>query len=97
MTTRTHASHARLIEPAAILRWIFVRGTNAIICEIRVNGRHSHDVCVMPHWDLSSSVVERYNRPAHAVSRHADISRRLRDAGWTLIRELPRRDAAAAA
>jgi hypothetical protein len=96
MTNRTHASRARHTEPAAILCWIFLRGTKAITCEIRVNGRQSHDVCVMPHWDLSSSIVERYDRAAHALSRHAEISRRFREAGWTLIRQVPRRDAHAA-
>jgi hypothetical protein len=76
----------RRAEPTGILRWIFRRGTNALTCEIRVNGTHSHDVCVVPHWDLSSAVIERYDRPARALWRHAEIARRFREAGWTLIR-----------
>jgi len=44
-----------------------------------------------------SSVVERFDRVAHAFWRHAEIVRRFREAGWMLIRELPRQNAGAAA
>ena len=69
----------------------------AVICEIRINGPHAFDVCVLPEWDLSSDVVERCDRAAHALCRYAAIAERFRDAGWTLIRKLPRLDAGAAA
>jgi hypothetical protein len=84
------------VEPTGILRWVFYRGTRALTCEIRINGAHSHDVCVMPHWDLSSSIVERYDRPARALWRHAEIARRFREAGWTLTRQREARTRAAA-
>jgi hypothetical protein len=74
-------------ESVGILRWVFVRGTHALTCEVRVNGQHSHDVCVVPHWDVSSSVVEQYARPASALRRHAEIASHFRHSGWTLIRE----------
>jgi hypothetical protein len=90
MTRREHVKNGSVrsyAEPAGILRWIFVRGTNAVTCEIRVNGPHSHDVCVLPHWNLSSAIVDRYDRPARAFRRHAEIAQRFREAGWTLIRQ----------
>jgi hypothetical protein len=59
----------------------------ALTCEIRVNDPKTHDVCVLPHWNLSSAVIERYRRPASALRRHAEIAQRLRNAGWTLIRD----------
>jgi hypothetical protein len=77
-------------EPARILHWIFVKGAKALTCEIRVNAMRSHDVCVVPHWDLSSAVVQRFDRPANALWRHAEIVRRFQDDGWTLVRR--RRD-----
>lgn len=84
-------------ESVGILRWIFLRGAKALTCEVRVNGRHSHDVCVVPHWDVSSSIVERYDRPASALRRHAQIARDFRQAGWTLIREAGNQHVGAAA
>ena len=45
-----------------------------LTCEISINGSQSYDVCVVPHWDVSSSVVEAYNRPAAALGRHAEIA-----------------------
>ena len=44
-------------ESAGILRWIFLRGTRALTCEVRVFGK-TYDVSVVPHWDVSSSVIE---------------------------------------
>jgi hypothetical protein len=69
-------------ESAGILRWVFLRGPKAVTCEVRVNGRRSYDVCVVPHWDVSSAVVERYDRPASALRRHAEIAWHFRQAGW---------------
>lgn len=96
-TTSRQATTRRPPEPAGILRWIFRHGTQALTCEIRVNGHHAHDVCLVPHWDVSSSVVERYERPVGALRRHAEIAWSLRQAGWTLLREAAdsRRGAAA--
>ena len=79
-----------------ILRWVFLRGSKALTCEVRINGRHSHDVCVIPHWDVSSSIVERYDREISALRRHAEIAGSFRQAGWAVIREA-RHSASAAA
>ena len=77
---------SRRAEPVGILRWMFLRGTKAVTCEIRVSGAAAHDVCVVPHWDLSSAVVERYPRPVSALRRHAEIAQAFREAGWKMIR-----------
>ena len=67
-----------------MLRWVFRRDTDAITCELDARGRHSYDVCVVPHWNVSSAVIEHYDTPAAALLRHAEIARRLRDHGWML-------------
>ncbi|HTI38574.1 MAG TPA: hypothetical protein VL484_13490 [Vicinamibacterales bacterium] len=77
------------LEPTRVLPWLFIKGTRALTCEIRVNAISSHDVCVVPHWDVSSGVVQRFDRAAHAVWRHAEIARRFQDDGWTLVRQRP--------
>jgi hypothetical protein len=56
-----------------------------LTCEISINGSQSYDVCVVPHWDISSSVVEAYDRPAAALGRHAEIAWYLREAGWARV------------
>jgi hypothetical protein len=73
-------------EPVGILRWIFLKDAKALTCEIRMNGRASHDVCVLPHWNIADTTVERYGRAAEALRRHAEIASQLRDAGWMLVR-----------
>jgi hypothetical protein len=88
MRTRT-AGRQRPLEPARILPWIFVKGTKALTCEIRMNDARSHDVCVVPHWDVSCAAVQRFDRAAHALWRHAEIARRFQDDGWTLVRPRP--------
>jgi hypothetical protein len=79
------------------LRWVFLRGTKALTCEIRVCGTQTYDVCVIPHWDVSSSAIERFNRPASALRRHAEIAWYFRQAGWRVVREATRSAAGVAA
>ena len=76
----------RLSESAGILRWIFIRGTRAVTCEIRGFGK-TYDVSVVPHWDVSASVIESFERPASALRRHAELASYLRQAGWSQVRE----------
>jgi hypothetical protein len=86
MTMPTIATIPTRAEPVGLLPWIFLRGTKAVTCEIRVDGPAAYDVCVLAHWDLSSATIERYDRPASAFYRHAEIAEAFREAGWTLIR-----------
>jgi len=91
VTTRQPADSAR------ILRWVFVRGTKAVTCEVRISGKETYDVCVVPHWDISSSVIEPCDRPATALRRHAEIAWHFREAGWILVRESSRQTTGLAA
>jgi hypothetical protein len=89
-TTKSRAGAGkRSLEPTRLLHWNFVKGTRALTCEIRVNASRSHDVCVVPHWDVSCAVVQRFDRAANAIWRHAEIARRFQDDGWTVIRRRP--------
>lgn len=88
-TNRRTSPRKVALEPTRFLHWIFVKGTNALTCEIRVNAARSHDVCVVPHWDVSCGVVQRFDRAAKAVWRHAEIARRFQQDGWTLVRQRP--------
>jgi hypothetical protein len=74
-------------QSVGILRWVFIRGTYALTCEVRINGRDAHHVSVVPHWDVSSSVVEHFAQPSGALLRHAELASQFRHAGWVLVRE----------
>src|SRR4051812_26136973 len=82
-TTAKASRRSRKAEPTCILRWVFHRGPDVLTCAVETAGhRASCDVCVLPHWNLSVATVERFDAPASALRRHAEIASRLRDAGW---------------
>ena len=87
MTPSAQAPKSSVAESTGILRWVFLRGAKALTCEVRTCGKETYDVSVVPHWDVSSSVIETFRRPASALQRHAEISREFRQAGWILVRE----------
>ena len=91
----TFTSHAsRLSDP--VLRWVFQRNAEAITCELDALGDRSYDVSVVPHSDVSSSMVQHFDAPAGALLRHAQIARQLRDSGWVLVDRVARGRLAAA-
>ena len=86
MTKQTTA--ARKTGSVGILRWVFLRGRKALTCEVRMHNQRSHDVCVVPHWNVKASIVERFERPASAMRRHAEIAMEFRQAGWRVVHDL---------
>lgn len=48
-------------------------------------GRGSYEVCVPPHWDPSSAVIERFDGATPALLRHEQLAGRLREAGWMVV------------
>ena len=54
--------------------------------EVAARSTNSFDVCVVPHWDVSSSVIETFNSACSALERHAEISLQLRETGWVVSR-----------
>jgi hypothetical protein len=61
------------------------RETGAITCHLDIRGARSYEVCVVPHWDPSSAVIERYDAATPALLRHAEVARLLREDGWMVI------------
>jgi hypothetical protein len=84
-TTNTRATTTT--ESRELVKWVFLKGMKSITCEVRSNGARAFDVCVLPHWDVSSSIVEGFDDLASTMRRHAEISLAFRDAGWVLVRE----------
>ena len=68
-----------------MLRWVFQRENALLTCEIEATSANRYDVLVVPHWNVGAAVIEEFDAPLSALWRHADIARRLRDTGWTVV------------
>jgi len=82
--TNRKGARRPLDESVGIVRWVFSRGSKELTCEVRVNGARAHEVCVVPHWNVSASVIECFDRPWSALRRHAELARQFRQAGWAI-------------
>lgn len=72
-----------------MLCWVFRRGTATMTCEVDATAGPHFDVCVVPHWNVAASSIEQFDDPISAFERHADIARRLRESGWTVVNHVP--------
>lgn len=70
-------------ESARVLRWVFRRGKQAITCEIDATRGGGCEVCLVPHWNVSASLVESFHTVHEGFQRHAEVARRLRETGWS--------------
>ena len=71
-------------EPAGV-RWIFRKGDQSLTCLLQRSAASSFDVGIVPHWDVSSAVIEKTETSIDAFCRHAEIAMRLRSAGWSVV------------
>ncbi len=77
----------QMSDSASVLRWVFLRGSRAMTCEVRATDRGSFDVCVVPLWDVRGAVIESYDRAATAFRRHAELAAAFRQGGWIVARQ----------
>ena len=68
-----------------VLRWVLGRGDRFVTCELDVAATGDYEVCVVPHWNVAGSVIERWPSAMTAFERHAQLARGFRDAGWTVL------------
>ena len=68
-----------------IVQWILQREAKAITCQLDARGLRCYELCVVPHWDPSAAVIERFDAPTPALLRHAEVAKSLRDHGWMVI------------
>jgi hypothetical protein len=69
----------------SMLQWIFTRNGAALTCELDASAG-GYEVCVVPHWNVASAAIERFDAAVTALERHAELARYLRDTGWHLAR-----------
>ena len=75
-----------MTTPSTMLRWIFTRNGAVVTCELDTNPAGGYEVCVVPHWNVASAAIERFDAAVTALERHAELARYLRDTGWHLAR-----------
>jgi hypothetical protein len=79
------------VPSTTLLRWVFqMRHRNITCCVDMVDNGTAFDVCVLPHWDLASSTIERFDDAANAFEHHEEIALMLRTAGWVVAQHTPR-------
>jgi hypothetical protein len=61
---------------------LLARGDRRLSCDVVARGRQRFDVCVIPHWDRASSVVEQFSSASQAARRQAELSWFFRQTGW---------------
>jgi hypothetical protein len=73
------------LQHAPMLRWLLQRDARTITCQLDVREAGTYEICLLPHWDPSSAVIEQYDVARHALLRHAEVTKRLREYGWIVI------------
>jgi hypothetical protein len=87
--TETSAPHVdrsrRNYRHIRVLRWIFRRDEDAVVCELALTGEdREYELRVPADWNPTGMAVERFDDALTAFQRHAMIERTLLDAGWQL-------------
>lgn len=68
-----------------VLRWIFRRDEEAVVCELALTGEdREYELRAPAYWNPTGVSVERFDDALTAFQRHAMIERTLLDAGWQL-------------
>ena len=77
--SRRNSHHIR------VLRWIFRRDGEAVVCELALTGEdREYELRAPADWNPTGLSIERFDDALTAFQRHAMIERVLLDAGWLL-------------
>jgi hypothetical protein len=74
-----------------LVRWVLTRGVESVTCQINVRGRRSntYEIAVVPHTNVGWGSIEDVKTPWAALHRHAEITNRLLNEGWSVTRHTP--------
>jgi hypothetical protein len=79
--TKTSTNEVREVE---WLHWLFIRGHQALSCDVDVRGDGFYAVSLFPLWRAGEATIETFTRPGEALRRHAEITDYLHASGWLL-------------
>jgi hypothetical protein len=77
-----HCHHTAPRQHTPLVEGILQREAKSITCQREARGHRTHELCILPHWNPSAAVIERFDAPLPAMMRHAQLARDLREAGW---------------
>ncbi len=75
-----------------LVRWVLQRGGQNLTCQVDVrhNGATTYEIAVVPHANVEWGTVEAVKSPLAALRRHAEITNRLLETGWSVARHTTR-------
>lgn len=74
-----------LNNEAPVLRWVFVRHTERLQCELSLDDSHLlYELRTSRLGVTASEVVERYLDSSHAFHRQSDLERGWLEDGWSM-------------
>ena len=73
---------ANEVQEVQWLHWLFVREGHMLSCDVDVRGDGLYRVSLFPLWAPDDVVTQSFQRPAEALTRHAEIASHLRASGW---------------
>lgn len=79
--TKTSSNEVREVE---WLHWLFIRGNQALSCDVDVRGDGAYAVSLLPLWAAGEPTTETFAKPGEAMRRHAEITNYLHATGWLL-------------
>lgn len=79
--------HTPASESLPILCGILHRAVNSIGCQVDVRNDWSYELSIVPHWDPSAAMIERFAALTPALLRQAEVARQLRANGCTVIEQ----------
>lgn len=82
MTTSQPKTTDTYPSTTCMLRWVLANGAAAIACEVDAMTDHAFALKVTSLRAPEDGFVELFCTATSALERHADITERLRDAGW---------------
>jgi hypothetical protein len=97
MTTHLQKPAAFDQTQTPVLRWVLQRDDRFMTCEMDAAATGDYEVCVVPHWNVAASVIERWPSVMTALERHAQLTLGFRAAGWTVLEHLHPRPSTLAA
>ena len=85
--TGAHAPNTSTVGYIRVLRWMFTREAETVLCELGLTGDDSaYQLRLDPPRNPTGVAVECFDDAMSAFQRHAVIERVLLDDGWTLER-----------
>ena len=84
-TSQSNTARSSEASSGRILKWIFRKNGDSVVCELALAGDHStYELRIDPPWSSSGTAAERFHKAIAAFERQMAIERVLIEDGWSL-------------